>query len=164
MKQSRKSRRMQRHYKRMHRPGGLNLVSMMDIFTILVFFLMLNSSDVKVIQQSTDIRLPQSTAQKNPDDTLMIQVTEKHIVVQGREVSEIAGLPSKGDIPGLREELDHQRSRRTAPLPAAGMPVTIMADRSIPYAVLRQIIQTCVDSDFRQVKLAVNRKEAHGDG
>ena len=164
MKQSRKSRRMQRHYKRMHRPGGLNLVSMMDIFTILVFFLMLNSSDVKVIQQSTDIHLPQSTAHKTPDETLTIQVTEKHIVVQGREVAGVAGLPETGDIPGLREELNHQRSRRTSPVPPNGMPVTIMADRGIPYSVLRQIIRTCVDADYRQVKLAVNRKEAHADG
>ena len=46
MKLSRRAKRMRRHYSRMHRGGGLNLVSLMDIFTILVFFLMVNSSDV----------------------------------------------------------------------------------------------------------------------
>ncbi|HBX40956.1 MAG TPA: biopolymer transporter ExbD, partial [Marinobacter adhaerens] len=40
MKTSRKAKRIRRHYGRMKKSGGLNLVSLMDIFTILVFFLM----------------------------------------------------------------------------------------------------------------------------
>ncbi len=60
MKTSRRARRMQRHYGRMHRPGGLNLVSLMDIFTILVFFLMVSSSDVKVMQNTADVPLPRT--------------------------------------------------------------------------------------------------------
>ena len=55
MKLSRRAKRMKRHYKRMDKAGGLNLVSLMDIFTILVFFLMVNSSDVKVLQQDKSI-------------------------------------------------------------------------------------------------------------
>ena len=55
MKLSRRARLRQRHYGRMHKAGGLNLVSLMDIFTILVFFLMVNSSDVKVMQNTAKI-------------------------------------------------------------------------------------------------------------
>ena len=41
---------------------SINLVSMMDIFTILVFFLLVNSSDVEVLPNAKEIVLPTSTA------------------------------------------------------------------------------------------------------
>ncbi|MGK0261262.1 MAG: biopolymer transport protein ExbD, partial [Candidatus Azotimanducaceae bacterium] len=46
----------------------LNLVSLMDIFTILVFFLMVNSSEVEVLQTSSDIKLPDSTSEQRPEN------------------------------------------------------------------------------------------------
>ena len=87
MKTSRKARRIQRHYSRMHKPGGLNLVSLMDIFTILVFFLMVNSSDVKVLQNTADVPLPESTAQQEAVENLTVRVTGESILVQGKEVA-----------------------------------------------------------------------------
>lgn len=165
MKASTRSRRRQRHYKRMHRAGGLNLVSMMDIFTILVFFLMINSSDVKVVDQSPDIQLPVSVAKKQPQkNTLRLEVTAHEIVLQGQSVAQIANLPKgDGDITGLTRALEHERNRAGGQVPKGGLPITILADRSIPYAVLKRIMQTCVDADYRQVKLAVQRREAKAD-
>ena len=120
MKSSRRARRIQRHYGRMHRPGGLNLVSLMDIFTILVFFLMVNSSDVKVMQNTADVPLPQSTAEKEAVETLIVQVAGRSILVQGREVARLDGIET-GDrtIGGLAEELAWLRNRRGA-LPDQG--------------------------------------------
>ena len=40
--------------------GALNLVSLMDIFTILVFFLLVNSSDVETLPNAKDLQLPES--------------------------------------------------------------------------------------------------------
>src|SRR6056297_3044858 len=104
MKTSRKAKRIRRHYGRMHKPGGLNLVSLMDIFTILVFFLMVNSSDVKVMQNTADVPLPESTARKQADETLIVQVIGSAILVQGREVARLSGIET-GDrtIGGLAE-------------------------------------------------------------
>ncbi len=65
MKESAKARRLKRHYRRNKSQGKMNLVSLMDIFTILVFFLMVNSSsDVQVLNQNSTIKLPDSTAQQ----------------------------------------------------------------------------------------------------
>ena len=160
MKQSRRARRIQRHYRRMHRTAGLNLVSLMDIFTILVFFLMVNSSDVKVLQQSSQVNLPQSTAEQELDDVLTIEVTGGTILVQGRAIARLDELSSDGrTIPGLTRELEEQLARRTAgPLPDGGLPVTIMGDRSLAYESLRKVMQTSVDAGFRKVRLAVEHK------
>ena len=110
MKRSRKAGRTQRHYGRMHKAGGLNLVSLMDIFTILVFFLMVNSSDVKVLQNTADVPLPQSTSEKEAVESLTVQVTGGSILVQGREIARLNGI-EVGDthISGLSDELAYRR-------------------------------------------------------
>lgn len=164
MKQSRRARRIQRHYKRMHRAGGLNLVSLMDIFTILVFFLMVNSSDVQVLQQSPDIKLPESKAEQEPKDILTVTLTDRHVLVQGRRVADLAGLPSDArTIPELRKELERLAQKKRTAEPEAGWPVMIVGDKSLHYKTLRAAMKASVDAGFRQVKLAVNRAEQEGD-
>ena len=143
MKASRRARLRQRHYGRMHTAGGLNLVSLMDIFTILVFFLMVNSSDVKVMQNTADVPLPTSTAEKEAVENLDgIEASDTHIA-------------------GLSEELAYRRGR-WAEVPDQGLEVTIMAGKETDYRLLRKIMQTCVDEDFRQVRLAVEGEVRNG--
>lgn len=164
MKQSRRARRIQRHYRRMHRAGGLNLVSLMDIFTILVFFLMVNSSDVKVLQQSSQVDLPVSEIDRELEEALTIEVAGETVLVQGHPVASTDERSADGrTIPALEEELARQARRIADEIPPAGLPVTIMGDRQLPYEVLRTIMQTSVDAGFRQVRLAVERREAPRD-
>ena len=56
--------RMERHHKRHQRNVTLNLVSLMDIFTILVFFLLVNSGDVQTLPNAKDMALPESVAEQ----------------------------------------------------------------------------------------------------
>ena len=162
MKTSRRSRFRQRHYGRMHKAGGLNLVSLMDIFTILVFFLMVNSSDVKVMQNNADVALPTSTAEQDAVENLTVQVSGQSILVQGREVARLEGIEEADTrIAGLSEELAYRRSRRSD-VPEQGLEVTIMAAKDTDYRLLRKIMQTCVDEQFRQVRLAVEAEVRNG--
>lgn len=162
MKRSRRAGRIQRHYRRMHRTGGLNLVSLMDIFTILVFFLMVNSSDVKVLQNTADVPLPTSTSELAAEDTLTVQVSGGVILVQGREVARVEGIEATDShIGGLAQELAYRRSLRTDST-ESGYEVTIMAGRDTDYRLLRKIMQTCVDEDYRQVRLAVEAEGRNG--
>lgn len=162
MKSSHRSRRLRRHYGRMHKAGGLNLVSLMDIFTILVFFLMVNSSDVKVMENATDVPLPLSSAEQQAVENLTVQVRGASILVQGREVASLDGIEA-GDrhIAGLSEELAYRRERLQE-IPEQGLPITIMAGRDTDYRLLRSIMQTCVDQQFRQVRLAVEPEVRNG--
>ena len=144
MKTSRRARLRQRHYRRMHRAGGLNLVSVMDIFTILVFFLMVNSSDVKVMQNTADVPLPVSTSEKDAVENLTIQVSGQSILVQGREVARVDTIGADDlHVAGLSEELAYRRNR-WAEVPEQGLEVTIMAGRETDYRLLRKIMKTPV--------------------
>ena len=79
MKMSRRALRMEKHHKRKRSVLGINLVSLMDIFTILVFFLLVNSSEVEVLPSAKTIQLPESLAAEKPRETLVVMVTEDEI-------------------------------------------------------------------------------------
>lgn len=149
--------------RRSRQSGGkgatLNLVSLMDIFTILVFFLMVNSSDVQVLETSTAIKLPDSTSERNPEERLVVSVSAEDVVVMGRRVAGIEDLAA-GNVPGLEEELRYQASRTVAP--EAGRAVTIMGDRELPYEILKQIMMTCQQTGYTRIALAVNRASEAG--
>jgi len=165
MKESAKAKRLKRHHRRGKQQSKLNLVSLMDIFTILVFFLMVNSSsDVQVLNQDNAIKLPDSSAQQPPGDVLALTVTDNDILVNGRVVMKREVLQAfAGQVePALKEELDYQASRSSAPAPDAGRPITILADRELPYELLKKIMSTCVDAGYASISLAVNQKTEQG--
>ena len=146
------------------RTASLNLVALMDIFTILVFFLMVNSSEVQVLQTSSQIKLPESTSANMPKNQLIISVNHDDIIVQGRPVAKVAELEGKTlIIEGLEEELTYQASRK-AEIPEGGFEITIMGDKEIPYWLLKKIMYTCQMTDFARIALAVNQKIDKADG
>jgi len=156
---------LRRESQKKHRKAAtLNLVSLMDIFTILVFFLMVNSSEVEVLETSTKIKLPDSVSDQHPENRLVISVSQDDIVVQGRPVAAVASLAASTDplITGLRAELDYRASRKSE-VPERGFEVTIMGDREIPYWLLKKIILTCQSADYARISFAVNQLEISAD-
>jgi len=163
MKESAKAKRIKRHQRRGKNQGKLNLVSLMDIFTILVFFLMVNSSsDVQVLNQDKSIKLPVSNADQMPKEALALAVTGENILVGGRAIVKVADMRAfDGDVePLLKAELDYQSARSSAPAPEAGRPITIVADKELPYELLKKIMSTCVDAGYASISLAVSRQAA----
>ncbi len=147
-----------RERQRKGKVAALNLVSLMDIFTILVFFLMVNSSEVEVLQTSSKIKLPDSTSEKQPENRLVILVNDEDLVVQGRPVAQVADLVGAEDalIEGLQTELQYQATRK-GEVPEGGFEITVMGDKELPYWLLKRILMTCQTTDFAKVSLAVNK-------
>jgi len=163
MKMSRRAQRMERHHKRSRSAVALSLVSLMDIFTILVFFLLVHSSDVEDLPPAKAVRLPESVAEKAPKQTVVVTVSGEDILVQGRKVASVAAvLADTGDlIEPLRTELQFQSSRAYIKVkdPTKGREVTILGDKEIPYRLLKKIMVTCVRASYSNISLAVVRKE-----
>lgn len=161
MKTSAKAKRVQRHQRRGKQQGKLNLVSLMDIFTILVFFLMVNSSsDVQVLNQDNAIKLPVSSADQMPKNAIALAVTGEDILVGGRSILKVSQMTAfEGDVePLLKAELDYQAARSSSPAAEEGRPITILADQSLPYELLKKIMATCVESGYASISLAVNKQ------
>lgn len=165
MVKSGRAKRMEKHHKRNKGAGALNLVSLMDIFTILVFFLLVNSSDVQTLPNARELQLPESIAEEKPRETVVILIGETDLIVQGTVVAKIADImATKGnDIPKLREALLSQNDRvlrREAQDEIVAREVTIMGDKDIPYRLLKKVMATCTRSDYGKISLAVLQKSA----
>jgi biopolymer transport protein ExbD len=156
--------RMERHHKRHKGRAAINLVSMMDIFTILVFFLLVNSNDVEVLPNARDIVLPDSTAEVKPRESVVVLLTDTQVLVQGRPVAELAAVNASEAviIPELKAALDDQAGRAIlagdSDEEIADREVTIMGDREIPYSLLKKVMATCTAADYGRLSLAVLQK------
>lgn len=157
---SRRAQRMERRHERSRKIMGLSLVSLMDIFTILVFFLLVNSSNTEALPGAKSVRLPESIAEKDPKPALVVTVNDQDILVQGRKVASV-GQALGGDliIEPLKDELDYQ-SRRARGKGEKAHKVTIMGDKEIPYSLLKRIMLTCVRAKYENISLAVLRRES----
>lgn len=157
---SRRSRRLvQRQAKARHWPS-LNLVPLMDVFTILVFFFLVHSTDVALTADHSVIRLPESVAERKPRQTLVVTITRETILVQGEAVVSVAAVSGAAgeEIGVLRTALARQLERtRIVPVEAdaALHEVMIMGDKSIPFALLRQVMLVCEQAGFGRISLSV---------
>jgi biopolymer transport protein TolR len=157
--------RMQRHHKRHKGRGALHLVSLMDIFTILVFFLLVSSSDVEVLPNTRDVQLPESIAESKARETVIVLVTDEALLVQGRPVASVADVMASQAliVPQLKAALEEQTERslrQESKDDVANREVTIMGDREIPYSLLKKVMATCTDADYGRVSLAVLQKSS----
>ena len=142
----------------------MNLVSLIDVFTILIFFLLSNSGGVETLPSPKAVKLPESVAQTQPRDTIVIVVSGTEIIVDGRKVAMVADVIDAPDdmIAGLKAELDIHASRQIIRKDneAKGKTLTIMGDKDIPYRLLRKIMFTGARANFSDVSFAVRRVDA----
>lgn len=167
--QARRARRRERDQSMV----DLNLVSLIDIFTILIFFLLANASEVEVLPNTRAVRLPESTAEKPPRPTVVVVVNGNDIVVQGRKIASVPEVMAGESevIAALKTELDYQSGRPTLALAGANAAatadatvekdITIMGDRDIPYKLLRKVMLTCAQANYSKISFAVMQR-AHG--
>ena len=149
----------------------LTLISLMDIFTILLLFLLVHvSGDESVLPAPDTLTLPASTAKKAPRPTVTVLVTEKQIFVQGKEIMDVANAiaqsevilaPVKQELTRLADRTKYLADKTTAAAAFAG-DVTIMGDKKIPFQLLKKLMATCAQSEFPHIALAVMQKEQIG--
>jgi biopolymer transport protein ExbD len=162
MKNSRRMKRMSRNKKKIQ---SLPLTSLMDVFTILVFFLLFHSGSSEIVEAPKQITLPDSTVEAKPRETVVILVSPEDVLVQGKAVVSTTQLldTNTGDIPEISDRLTHlERNIIGISTKAAvdSKEVTILADKGIPFRALKRIMSTCTSSGYGKISLAVNQKDA----
>jgi len=162
MKRSLRAARMERRHNKVS-TATLSLVSLMDIFTILVFFLLFNSSGDHQLPSSKHIKLPESIADEVPRDSMIIMVSATDILVQGHKVADVAEVlnseeiiitPLKNRLLQYSEQLWDQEQVKSE----EGTEITILADKEVPYRLLKRIMQTLTETPFKKISLAVSKK------
>lgn len=140
----------------------LSLVALMDIFTILVFFLLLNSGDSQNIEQARFVKLPDSSSGKAPHADLMVVVGDEQLFVGEEPIAQVSDIMTDPEelIEPLQLALTEHKSKMgdlTGYEKEHGLSLTIMGHRDVPYTLVRSVMQTCREQGFRNISLAVNR-------
>jgi len=160
---SNRARRMAEHHQR-HKAGAeLNLIPLIDILSVMVSFLLVYSTEVEIIQNSKNIEVPQSISEAAPHRSVVLMVTKDEVYVQGEPVATIADIRSAPTavVAPLRAALKQPQlvGTEVTERDLASREITIMADKSLPYEVLKKIMATCTDADFGRISLATMQKD-----
>ena len=159
----RNSRRIKRMGRNRMKISKMNLTSLMDVFTILVFFLLVNSGSVEVLDTPKEVSLPESRVETKPRETVVIFISPTEVLVQGQLVALVDEIIAdktsvldpiaarlaqiKGNVIGINTMAV-----------ATSQEVTILADKSVPFMVIKTIMSTCTSEGFENVSLAVTQK------
>lgn len=157
------SRRMGRLSRFRPKVSALNLTSLMDVFTILVFFLVMNSGSE--VLDAGGLVLPESVIDTKPNETVVINIGKEDVLVQGEAVVRVADIiaAGPGDVVPVMTRLKELQDRvigvRTNAV-ANSTAITILADKTIPFSVVKQIMSSCTTQGFTRISLAVIQKES----
>jgi biopolymer transport protein ExbD len=160
MKNSRRIKRMARNRTKISK---MNLTSLMDVFTILVFFLLVNSASTEVLETPKQIKLPDSVVESKPRETVVIFVSPEQVLVQGEPVAfveDIEAMEGENIAPiGERlAELSRNVIGLSTKTVAESQEVTILADKAVPFSVVKKVMSTCTGQGYGRISLAVMQK------
>jgi len=161
MKNSRRMKRMGRKKKIITK---VNLTSLMDVFTILVFFLLVNSGTPETLETPKQITLPESNLQTKPRETVVIFVSPDEVIVQGEVVATLDEILESRtrDVEGITARLEVLQQQIIGPntqVVAGSQEITILADREVPFSVIERVMGTCTRGGYENISLAVMQKE-----
>ncbi len=157
--------RLARHHKRNKAEGEINLVSMIDMLTVLVFFLLVyTTNEIEILPSAKDVQLPQSIAEQPAREAVVVIVSETEILINGESLGKNSDILASREliIPRLKTALENEVERSV--LTESGLSeeeqianreVTIMADKEIPYQLLKRVMATSTAADYGQLSLAV---------
>jgi biopolymer transport protein ExbD len=142
---------------------SLNLTSLMDVFTILVFFLLFNTGSTEVIESPKEIKLPNSVVEAKPKETVVIMVSPEAVLVQGQAVIGTPELIASRNetiaaVTARLNQIERNIIGISTKTVAESKEVTILADKTIPFSALKKIMSTCTGSGYGKISLAVIQK------
>lgn len=161
MKQSRRARRMHRRHAQAAHDAELNLTSMTDFFTVLVTVLLVYSLHVQMLPTPENMVLPTSTATENlHQKAVAIMLTHDGILVNGEPVIGYQQMRTSDSqtIPALTAAL-LQAAPERAQTPSARGRVAIMADKELPFRLIRKVMVTTTAAEFSRISLAVLQED-----
>lgn len=153
----------QRHggYKGGH--GMPALIPMIDMLTIMVVYLLVHSADYEILPNTKNISIPQSVSETKPRESVTVMVTRDMVFVNGTAATRVADLKAGDAVvdPRLQAALvQASKTRRVTPGKAGDAPeLTLLADKELPYSVLKRIMMTCTAAKYGKLSLAVIEKE-----
>jgi len=147
--------------------SSVNLISMMDILTVLLLFLLKSYvAGGEVMVPPAGIKLPSSSADHPPQSSLVVAIDEDEILVGNERVASVSEAVGRGglEIAPLASRLNSIRTqqdeitRLQGGSAAVNHVATIQGDRNIEFRVLQKVMYTLNQSGYENISLAVIQK------
>jgi biopolymer transport protein ExbD len=152
--------------------GKLNITSMMDMFTIILVFLLKSySAEGSILTNADNLVLPNSTSKKKPTEVnLQLAVTHDMILVDNKAVvptDDVKKMPADEhdpDIAKLSESLrtyytQEEEMVKLGALNEVQGKIVIQVDKNIPFDVLFKVMNTCGKVGYNNMNFAVMERE-----
>lgn len=150
-----------RHKHKFPMTTGLNLVSLMDIFTILLLFLLIHVSGEGMEGQLPEtVNLPLSTSTAKPEPATTVLVTNDDILLEGEKIAAVQDVLNdrNNSIAALEKELSYQ-SKDIEAGDESKRKIIIMGDKTIPFTLLKKVMYSCSKAGYSVITLAVIQRE-----
>lgn len=139
----------------------LNLIPLIDVMSVLVAFLLIYTADVDIVQNTKGVEIPQSTAETQAQQSVVVMMTRDHLFVQGELVADLADINASAEplVEPLRRVLDRPMLLGSGGVDGTSMrEVTVIADKSLPFELVRKVMATCTSTTYGKISLAVLQK------
>ena len=160
MSLSKRVRRASQHQRR-REEVELNLIPLIDIMSVMVAFLLVYSADVEAIQTSKGVEIPQSIAEQKARESVVVMITKDQLFVQGEAIATIDEIRAAKTpfIDPLTAVLRRPMLwTNDVPEGLAQREITVIADKSLTYDVVKKVMSTCTSEGFGHISLAVIEK------
>ena len=143
----------------------LNLIPLIDILSVMVAFLLVYSTNVEIVQNAKGIAIPQSTSESQPKQSVIVMVTKDQLFVQGELITTVEDIRASNDssVEALRAVLERPMlagaNQADTEAWLESREITVLADKALPYAVLKKVMSTCTAASYGKISLAVIEKE-----
>jgi biopolymer transport protein TolR len=139
----------------------LNLIPLIDVMSVLVAFLLIYTADVAIVQNNKEVEIPQSTADTQAQQSVVVMITKDQLFVQGELVAELADVNASSEplVEPLRQVLGRPMLLGDGGVgDKATREVTVIADKSLPFDLVRKVMATCTATTYGKISLAVLQK------
>jgi biopolymer transport protein ExbD len=138
----------------------LTLTSMIDMFSMLVVFLIMNfSSTGEAYFVSKDITLPEAATGRPLESLPLVSITKDQVSLDSNLVGATpASMAMDEDLPQLRAALQRLRQLQ-GNLAAAGIKsktqVNVQADQKTPVMYVKRVMNVLISEEFTRINFAV---------
>lgn len=146
----------------------LNITSMMDMFTIvLVFLIKQMDAEGNLLTQADNLKLPMSTSRKTSQEVqLTVVVDAGHVLIDNQQIAVTDSIAAQDTlmveamIPVLEEHRENEKKAALAKgdSPDGGGNVIVQLDKNMEYDVMYKVMATCGWAGYNNVAFAVIQK------
>lgn len=168
-----------RRRKRIRRSGeaeaNINITSLMDVLTVLLFFLLKTMSQTaSEINTPKDIRLPAGKSEDVASSAVTVNVSEKELRVNDKLITKLSNKNfyfadfdlDKRTITPLRKVLETEIEKRNSIYQGVGdisfLPeakVLIQADKSLNFSVIKHVLHTVAIAGYTSYQFVVTKDD-----